>query len=371
MKFENQNILIVSNEPWGELWFTKHNYANELSKRNNVIFINSPFKWKPQNIFKNKIKKEKEKENFSVLSIQNYLPALNTYFIAFNNFIATKRLRKFLKRNKYNDYILWSFTPLFLYNPKLLKCKLSIFHVADLHWTKFHGTDILSTNADFLFFISKHILPEYSFTNKPKLILHHGISSEEYEFDSAIEAKIKEELISYGKFGLFIGSIDNRLNFDLIYKMSQKFQKVNFLFVGPIKVETTHNYYHLFKATVNIYNLGIKPYKILKYYIQKSHFCISPMDINYPGNDISHHKTISYLAQGKPIFSPVFKEYLSFENLLYMNNSDEILLNSLDQFLKNGEDDSLYTKRIDLSKYFLFEKHIERAENYINEIFKG
>ena len=34
MKLENQTILVTSNEPWGDLWYSKQNYAYELSKKN-------------------------------------------------------------------------------------------------------------------------------------------------------------------------------------------------------------------------------------------------------------------------------------------------------------------------------------------------
>ena len=51
MKLEDQPILVVSNEPWGEVWFSKHNYAFELSRKNRVLFVDPPKRWRPANVF--------------------------------------------------------------------------------------------------------------------------------------------------------------------------------------------------------------------------------------------------------------------------------------------------------------------------------
>ena len=39
MKLENQVIFLVSPEPWGSHFLSKHHYAMHLQKKNQVIFI--------------------------------------------------------------------------------------------------------------------------------------------------------------------------------------------------------------------------------------------------------------------------------------------------------------------------------------------
>ena len=64
---KNSNILITSNEPWGDIWYTKHNYAYELSKTNKVFFLNPPKGWR-QNSLKN-IKIRSEKINGQIFNV--------------------------------------------------------------------------------------------------------------------------------------------------------------------------------------------------------------------------------------------------------------------------------------------------------------
>ena len=54
---KGKNIIIVSNEPWGDIWYSKHHYAYELNKTNQVLFIDPPRKWSFWNLFMQGISK--------------------------------------------------------------------------------------------------------------------------------------------------------------------------------------------------------------------------------------------------------------------------------------------------------------------------
>ena len=75
---QNKTIVITSNEPWGDIWYTKHNYAAELSKKNKVYFVNPPNSWKIGIRQGYGIKEDIITDNLSVLSYNNYLPLINT-----------------------------------------------------------------------------------------------------------------------------------------------------------------------------------------------------------------------------------------------------------------------------------------------------
>ena len=68
---KNKNIFIVSNETWGETWYSKHNYAWELSQNNKVYFINPPVPFSFSNIFKKNIVETKIKDSLSILTYKN------------------------------------------------------------------------------------------------------------------------------------------------------------------------------------------------------------------------------------------------------------------------------------------------------------
>lgn len=369
MKLENQNILITSNEPWSDVWFSKHNYAWELAKNNNIFFINSPVKWKFSNLFKNKITKQQITNQLTVLTFQNSLPSNLAFLKEINNLIASIKIKSYLKKLGLQNWMLWSFTPLFLFRPKLIGSDFSLFHVMDMNWTNFYGGKILSNNSNCLVLVSDYILPEYEFCDAPKTVVEHGISDEEFVFEESKMSIIKNEIKSLGKYGLYVGVIDSRCDFKLIAKMADTFKSINFLFIGPININLKHPFYFLFNGeTKNIICLGKKPYKDLKYYIKLSHFCISPMDLKHPGNDISHHKTLTYLAQGKPVFSPFFKAYAQTGDLMYLKSNSEEMITAISNYVNNGENDKLAEDRINFAKLYAYTNHLKKIERFLNDV---
>jgi hypothetical protein len=371
INLKDKTILITSNENWDGIWYSKHNYAWELAKNNHVYFINSPTSWKFSNLFSNlfsnKISIKNINPSLQVISFSNFFP--NTIWILkeINNLINSIRIRKIVAK-KYKSYILFSFTPLILFRPKFIKCKLSLFLVMDMYWTTFYGGNILAKSSDGLILVSEHILKEYERINKPKLVLSHAISDDEFIYDDKKLNEIKNSLHGIENYGLFVGSIDERLNFNLIEKMAKRWPKQTFIFIGPLNISKDHPHVHLFDNSIeNIVWLGSKPYKDLKYYIKLSAFCISPMDINYPGNHISHHKTLPYLAQGKAIFSPLFQEYFDIKELMYMCDDDSSLIKLLEKFLVTGDSLDIVEKRIQFARAHSYQNILKRIEVFINE----
>jgi hypothetical protein len=368
MELKNQHIIIVSNEPWGDIWFSKHNYAHELSKKNTVFFINSPSKWKFSFLFNNKLNSEKINNNFHVISINNHFPSKYIFLKEINNWIASKKLKKHLKNQGYKTWVLWSFTPLFLFRPNLLNPIYSIFHVVDLHWSQFYGWSILAKKSNLLIFVSELIKTEYENIETKKMVISHGISEEEYILNDKKLNQVKLELSEYGNFGLFVGCIDQRLDFEAIEMMIKQFNKTKFVFIGPLNIKSNHPFYYLFNGlSDNVICLGPKPFKELKYYIHLSHFCISPMNLNHPGNNISHHKTMQYLLQGKAVFSPIFLEYENINDLLYQENYTPTLFKRLEKFIDSGENIILKEKRIEYTKKLRFPNLLQTIENEIND----
>src|SRR5215216_5648547 len=97
MKLVNQNILIISNEPWGNIWYSKHNYANELSKKNKVFFLNPPMPFKFSNFLNFKIKEEKVSDTLTILQYSNLLPVSFAGLWKLNDKLILKRLHNFFE----------------------------------------------------------------------------------------------------------------------------------------------------------------------------------------------------------------------------------------------------------------------------------
>ncbi len=366
MKLENQKILIVSNEPWSDVWFSKHNYAWELAKKNTVYFINSPSKWKWRNLFSKNISFIRITDSLTVVDIQNRFPSAIKWMKELNNYFASKKLVRNLPDYKKNDLILWTFTPLFLFRPKFLAPKFSIFHIVDQHWTTFYGTEQLASTADCFVMVSDKILDEYKKFKTPKFILGHGISEDEFEMDPQRLLDVKREMEVYGNFILFVGSIDHRIDFEFVKQLTLQCPTKNFVFIGPDNLARNHPYGYLFKGGNNIHCIGKRHYKEIKYYIKTASLCISPMDYNFPGNNIAHHKTLPYLAQGKKIISPCFLDYENLGDIMKLSNNPDELINEINDFDGN-ESDQIIDKRISVARNFSYNNHLKKIEDFINE----
>ena len=266
-----------------------------------------------------------------------------------------------------NNFFVWSFDPFRLYDAKLLGARLGIYHCVDLYGFKYYGENQLSKKCDALFVTSSTFLDTYKQYTKPKFIVPHGISEEEFNLERSELLKLDVKETGYG---LYTGVVDLRIDFIFLEKVLIQFKDVTFVFVGPLKLPDSIVAHRIFveKKHPNVIVVGQRHFKSLKYYIHKAKFCISFMDTSYAPNMIHHHKTLHYLAHGKPIFSPVFSEYKKNDHLFYMSNHHDDLLHLLSNFIKHGEDIGLSKKRIEFARGYTFERIFKKSHTFLKTI---
>ena len=354
-----KNIIVVSNEAWGNIWYSKHHYAYELNKTNEVIFINPPSKWSFGNLFKSSISERKVYSNLTVISYQNFLPR---FFLQWNNRIVSKRIRKFMKKNEFKTDLFWTFDPYRLYDPKLLGSDKSIFHVVD-QYLFIHPAEIpLHNNIDAFVFVAKDLVGEYLKYKKPFIVIPHGIPNvvNNDEIDQLPE-------IPYEDYFLYIGMIDERLDYSFIIKMVEKFDKEIFIFLGDFRNVEHPDFQKIFieKKHQNVIHIPAVPALKLNFYLKKAKICLAPMWDGWAGNMISHHKVLQYLSHGKPVFCPLFSAYQRFSDLLYMENNHELLLRKIEIFLNDGESELLSERRKQYTEKLTYQSHVNDILNFI------
>ncbi|MCO6500004.1 MAG: hypothetical protein J5I47_06450 [Vicingus serpentipes] len=320
------------------------------------------------------ISEEKYTKSLTYISYGNVIPIRGVFLNRINNFIVSKRLKSWLKRKKkLSNYIIWSFDPARLYTPDLIGATLSIFHCVDYYLFTLYGEREICEKSDYIFATSQRYLDEYEEFKTPKFKVPHGISSDEFLIDENEERKIITEItnlnISPNNYGLFIGKIDFRLDFDFLEKVVTKFSQEQFVFIGPIELLESPSAKRIFlaKKYKNVVHIGVRHFKLLKYYIHLSKFCFSYMDMEQLWNTVHHHKTLVYLAQGKPVFSPIFSEYNNVKELMYMSNDNRESIQLLANFIENSESERLKEKRIAYADSHSFKSILLRVENILNK----
>mgnify|MGYP005859197091 CR=1 FL=1 len=355
MKLENQNILIFSNEPWGDIWYSKHNWAFELAKKNKVFFINPPKRWSLKKIFEISIMPYSE--NLKILYYNNLLPFTRFGWIyQINNYITSKRLKKFLYKNNFKEFIFWTFDPYRFTNPKLFSPKLAIYFIADKYNIKREKE--LIKNTDFFITISKTLTDNLNLNKL--LVLSHGISSSEF--------RVEEEVSIEEGYAIFVGQIDYKLDYEFILKIVEEFPNKQFLFIGPLQHNLSNqNFKRLFidKAYSNVIHLPPIHFKKLKNYIAKAKVCLAPILLHLYENNINSHKLLQYLALGKPVLAPTFKDYEN-NTLIFSYSSPEDGIAILHKIFNFREDPSILDKRIHFAKQFTYENLITKVEQFLN-----
>jgi hypothetical protein len=226
------------------------------------------------------------------------------------------------------------------------------------------GERYIYNNVDHIFCVSSSFINDFLKYNKSVLHIPHGISSDEFVVDENELLKID---IKQKHYGLYIGNIDTRLDFELIKEIVGHFVNIEFIFIGKISDEINDNDRAIFdgKTYENISFIGPRHFKELKKYIFNSDFCFAFMYMKMSGNEISHHKIFHYLALGKPVFCNKFTEYKQIDHLLYTGNTFEELKEKMESFLQKAEDPSLMQDRISFAEKNSFENIFKTIEEYI------
>lgn len=353
MKLENQNILIVSNEPWGDIWYSKHNYAHELSKKNKVFFINPPRPFKFTNFLNFKIHEKKISSELTILEYPNLLPVSILGFWRLNDIIVLKKLHRFFKKKNLHDIIFWTFDPIRLHLPKLLKPKKTILHIVDAYLFSYTSEAHLAKSADLILCVSNKIAENYKKYNSNVVIQPHAIPDNEF---ITVTHKRNNPIKA-----LYIGKIDSRIDFEFNIEIFKSFPNIEFTLVGMIDEK--------FKSRVlqeklkNVFFVPPIKSSDLKNYVSNADFCFIFKNI-YSGNNIFSHKLLQYLAQGKPIFGTEFSDITpELKKALYISNDVNEIKKMITAFCAAEENDDKSAVRIKYANEHTFSKALSHIES--------
>jgi hypothetical protein len=356
MKLENQNILIISNEPWGPFWYSKHNYANELSKKNHVFFLDPPTPFRPANFFQSEIKDRQISPSLTVLKYNNVYPVSYLNFWKLNDRTVLRSLKRYFNKKKISEIIFWTFDPIRLGFPEILKPKKVILHVVDDYLFSYPSEELLAKKADVIIAVSEKIAVNYKNHNSNIHIIRHALPDNEF-----LPAGHKPQT---SVNGIFVGKIDKRIDLDYNLEVFRSFPEVNFSIIGSVDPELMEKL-----KSSGLRNVTVSPpvpSEELKGLIRSADFCFIFKKI-YKGNNIYSHKLLQYLAQGKPVFSTEFSDISSeLKDTFYLSNDVHELKIMLANFIKTGEAAHKATARIDYAKENTFSKVLSKIELLLN-----
>jgi glycosyltransferase involved in cell wall biosynthesis len=97
----------------------------------------------------------------------------------------------------------------------------------------------------------------------------------------------------------YFGVIDERLDYDLIDRLAQAFDKGSVVMIGPCaKIDPA-----TLPKRPNVHWLGQRNYEDLPAYVKAFDVCLMPFALNEATQNINPTKTLEYMAAGKPVVS--------------------------------------------------------------------
>lgn len=345
-------ILITSNEPWGDIWYSKHHYANELAKLGHrVYFINPPDRWRIHHLFSISLHSKCIEDNLNVISVHNNFPIriLTRFFTYINDILNGKKIFRHIKSR---SVIWWKFDPLRFLNPSQGK---QIYHVADPYMHFWHDK-YHSANADLIICTTVNYISFYKNKGSKVLYIPHGVSNDEFITNSKTVQRIFEK---FGNFAVLVGNINNTYDFKLIKILTKS--KIPVLILGGDKSSLLEN---ILKKDKFIHYIGIVKAQELKNYIKASSCCLITYrrDLKKSINSGSTLKLLNYLSQYKPVVSSIDSEIpeLNAKAIYHACNMEEFI-----RLVKLGLNNKLGVDK------FLVRKYLEENTypNLIHKVF--
>jgi len=363
MKLTNKTILLISPEPWGHIFVSKHHYAVNLAKRDNKVFFLNP----PSN--NSSLKKTQFREVYTV-DYKGFLPGVRFLPAFIQKRLIREQFDHLQKFCKVKFDIIWSFdNSVFFDFSALPKSLIKISHIVDLN-QNFMSARAFST-ADICFGVTKEIVDRSIRFNQHSYFINHG-----YNASHKVMGGVNlsgNNLIRC----MYLGNLAMKhLDWELIRKLVLRFKNVDFWFVGPDSEEksmrnSTHEFKEEVIASSNVrFFPKISSDQILEY-LRMADILLIAYQEQYHLDQSNSHKMMEYLASGKPIVASWTAEYasLSHEALIAMpvrNSEVPEKFAEVIEDLEGWNSVEKSSKRIAYALDNTYDRQLDRIEDKLN-----
>lgn len=385
---EGATFVITSLQTWEMgMGTTIRNFTLELSKKNRVIYINTPLDhatWLRSKlnhkedhrldvIRKKASPMRKIKENLWVLDFPFMVYSINKipspFLFDFFNRINNKRIGKYIRKQlhelNFDDFLLFIDTDIYrsFYLKEFLKPRLSIYYRRDYvigvaYWRKHGGRlePLLAAKSDIVLGNSQLFCEELRKYNPKTYLLETGVNLDLYNAEKVYPIPIDIKDILHPIIG-YVGSIFSlRLDENLLCSLAEKRQNYSFLFIGPEDEEFKGSSLHKMK---NVFFIGARPMNDLPAYVSAFDVCINPQKVNEITIGNYPLKIDEYLALGKPVVAtetPIMKDV--FKDQVHLAKNVEEYLTLLDLGVKESNNSDLRKIRVRFARTHSWENRV-------------
>lgn len=395
-----RDIIVIGIQPWDiEIGSNCKNIAEEMSKYNRVLYVNSPL---DRNTKKTKASDERTQRRIRICQgKEDNLVQLNTNMwnlyphrmIESINWLPDGTLYDFInKRNNrkfaadiqeaidhlgFKDFIIFNDSNMFtgLHQKELLKPKTYVYYMRDYltknpYWRK-HGLRIepkMVKKADVVVNNST-LYAEYGRQfNEHSYMVGQGCDVSLFrDVDGSIPIpedmkEFKSPVIGY------VGFLSSRrLDIDLLVFMAKKRPEWSIVLVGPEDEKFEASELHQLD---NVHFLGSRDSSQLPSYIKAFDIAMNPQLINDATIGNYPRKIDEYLAMGKPTIGSATKAMDYFKDYTYLASTHEEWVAVIDKALKEDSKE-LQEKRIACGTSHSWENNVKEIFKYVAAFENG
>jgi hypothetical protein len=378
-----KNILIISPQPWSNMFISKHNFAIELAQRNNFIYFLNPPSFV---VSRGEIRIEET--DIREIKIINWKPlfplTLRHKLPGAFNFFQNRVCSRILDLINTPIDIVIDFEPTGVFtNLKKFKAQCSIYFPVDVTLDFFKNSKM----CDFAVSISPSILDKINISNNRKLLINHGVNGFFEERAKRMLSLIEKgdfkktsEVINVGYVGnLLLYSLDR----NLLIRIIDKFPNIKFHFWGPYETNTINDhkpnpeierFVNALKSRNNAILYGLTaPSKISRTAdnIDLYLVCINNEVDNNKG--VNSHKILEYFTSGKVVVSSWIDDYRDRIPMIVMKKSNDpdvfcSIFSNVINNLNYYNSQELALKRIQYALQNTYRNHVDAIEKKINEV---
>ncbi|GAB3177191.1 glycosyltransferase [Telluribacter humicola] len=234
-------------------------------------------------------------------------------------------------------------------------------------WAKDHGARSevqFSELVDAIVVSSEGLLKTKQRYGKPAFIVNNGVDFNEFQKGYIpIADKPTSNVLGY------VGSIDSRLDYNLLIKLAQKLQDQKLLMVGRIVYDKPHveSAIQVLSTLPNVLFTGAKAPRELPHMLAQFNIGLIPFVKNEQTEAIYPMKINEYLAAGLPVVSTDFAPLTAFKEVVAVTATGEDFIAAVQEALQNkSEKDE--QKRIELARQHSWQERANELEAIIDKV---
>ncbi|MCX8009380.1 MAG: hypothetical protein N3A54_06845 [Patescibacteria group bacterium] len=367
----NSFIIMPVHLPWQ--WSTDYyNQTANILARQNTVYC---FLWREASSIKELILERKthrwliEKDNLHFFIPLHMIPfrrfeIVRRWNMAINFFILNIYLSLKYRTYTFQKKILWIFYPEF--SPLLQWIKrpwISIYDCVDyVENERIRNQEYILIKHVSYMFVNSHALRDLHASKRQNICLvPQGFRLDVFKHPKKIQVVLPKDKPLIG----YIGGINKRLDFRLLFSLIKKNPQWNFVFWGPIQIETEEDNKHIQKL-LSFPNViyGESPKEELPSIISQFDIAIIP----YTKSNFNYYsfpmKFFEYLYEQKRIISSPIKELTRYPDIVTIAQSENDWSQKISYFLKNK---SLKKNYKAYAIQHSWEEKIKRISQYIND----